>query len=59
MPLFKNFYIWKMSFLNFLGALGGPLVKKFSQNGSKGLVTPEIKNSLPFKLQKIPFKMIY
>ena len=31
MPLFKNFCILKMSFLIFLGALGGPPVKRFCQ----------------------------
>ena len=31
MPFFKKFYIWKMSFLKFSGALGGPPVKNFCQ----------------------------
>ena len=33
--------------------------KFFAKNGSKGLVTPNIKKSLPFEPQKIAFKMIY
>ena len=48
-----------MSFLNFSGALGGPPVKNFAKNGSKGLVKPKIKKSLPLEPKKIAFKMIY
>ena len=50
MPFFKNFDIWKMSFLNFLGAL-----KKIAKNGSKRSVTPKLENSLPFEPKKIAF----
>ena len=52
MPLFKNFCILKMSFLIFSGALGGPPVKNFAKNGSKRLVKPKIKKSLPFEPPK-------
>ena len=50
MPFFKNFDIWKMSFLNFLGAL-----KKIAKNGSKRSVTPNLENLLPFEPKKIAF----
>ena len=51
-PFFKNFDIWKMPLLKFLGASGCPPVKKFCQKLFQRVSTPKIKKSLPFEPEK-------
>ena len=51
--------IWKYGFLNFSGALGVPLWKQISKNGSKPSTITRIKKSLTFGPQKITLKLIY
>ena len=47
---FQKFLHLENVIFNFFGGPGGsPSDKNFAKNGSKGLVTPKIKNSLPFK----------
>ena len=54
----KNQYLKIWVFKLFRG-LGGPPMKKFSENGSKPSTIPRIKKSLTFGPQKITLKLIY
>ena len=50
----------KMLLENVISKLfGGPGGSPSKKNGSKGLVTPKVRKSLPFEPQKIAFKMIH